>query len=164
MELCPWCGREFVKIEDFFYMRILDTEILEPQNVPETITSNFSKDYNYAPEISKLLKENESIKKYMDSLKGARGRNVTRSKILPDMKRDNVFKEFYQIPGNGDFYLSIEERERSEKEEKISPGRIAELSICGKGPNMGGAGCPTLVKIAKIVKINYEGLLDAFSF
>ena len=144
MEFCPWCGREFLKIEDFFLLNIMNVEINDSEK---------------APEISKLLGENEPVKKYMSSIKKLEGKEVTRSKVLPNFKKDNVFKEFYRIPGIEDLYLSLEERET-----KSGKGRLTELSVYGKGPNIGSAGGPTLKKISQIGKINYEGLLRSRAF
>ena len=174
MDRCPCCSRAFERMQD--YPRVLVRRV-EMLSLPEVIdywsdeaameslkrrrTSNddpsdqgtLTTGINRTPETAEAY-QSQVVRTYLRTLAGHEGQEIAPEKLAPGLEPDRYFRWAYPIPGTR-LYIALSEAE-SEGEE-----RVCQVTLHGKGPNLGSAGGPTLQPFGAVASIYYKGRLMA---
>lgn len=167
---CPLCLRPFKKMLDYPLVLVRKLEVhpvsevldyLSPEAQEATIargqalgdeppeTKLSLQGINRTPEIATAY-ESEPVQKYFQALKNQEGKLIRPGELLPSLEPDKHFKGAYPLPGTG-LYLTLSEADPGQGH------RISQVICCCKGPNLGSAGGPTLLHLAALASIHYDG-------
>jgi hypothetical protein len=104
---------------------------------------------NRTPELAAAY-ESEPVQKYFQAIKIQEGTVIRSRDLLPQLEPDRYFKGAYPLPGTR-LYLTL-----SEADPRQGHG-VSQVICCCKGPNLGSAGGPTLLHLAALASIHYDG-------
>jgi hypothetical protein len=166
---CPCCGRPFTAVFDYPRVRVLafgrlplpeaidDISDAAAQKAQEFYRKKPSepvrpRGINMTPEIERAC-QTIAVKEYLDHLAALTGREISPSELLPPFPADRVFKGAYPVPETP-IFLGLAEGDLSPEGTTTT-----EVEALCKGPSLGSAGGPTLMRLGAIARLTYEGIL-----
>lgn len=170
VDKCPTCLRPFEKMPDYPLIFVRKVEVHPVSEVldylsPEAHEVKIAREHvlgdeshelklrlqgiNRTPEIAAAY-ETEPVKKYFQALKSYEGKLMSPDELVPKLVSDKYFKGAYPLPGTK-LYLTLSEAKPKRE------SRISQVICCCKGPNLGSAGGPTLLHLAALASVHYEG-------
>lgn len=170
VDRCPCCQRPFEKMLDYPQVFVRRVEVLPipevmddwseeaarasragglaaEEQTPQELLSQIG--ISRTQEVA-LAYQSKAVETYFSALASCTGQELPSTELTPPLEPDRVFKWAYPIPGT-QLYLALSEA--APQEEK----RVCEVAIYGRGPNLGSAGGPTLMRFGPVAAIYYEG-------
>lgn len=164
---CPTCKRAFKSIYDYPQVKITEVRIPESGYQFDESDSYF-KPVEPSEEVMQALCELPATKELLDVLLSNLSREVaTKDLVAKSGKRDGYFKWAYKLKLDlsfeemdyKDYYLSLRNLyEFVDGESRPVMGKAA-IEIHTTGPNFGSAAGPSLMLLATLATITYEGVL-----